>query len=174
MRCTQIKRCSKAMKVKALTEHLNIEITVYKELVGVLQKETENLVARDYKGLYETSSRKGHIVLRINHLSEVRQGLMNEAARSFGAESAGNLSEIIELASFMDAEALRTAQSAILSIVEGVKEINKLNALVVEGSLDNINKTLGLLSNFIPRNIYKPTGAFESIAEKGARLNEGV
>ena len=162
------------MLIRSLTEHLNIEITVYKELVAVLQKETENLVARDYQGLYETSSRKEHIVLRINHLSEVRQELMDEAARSFGVEPAGNLSEIIGLAAPMDAEALRTAQSAILSIVEGVKEINKLNALVVEGSLDNINKTLGLLSNFMPKNIYKPTGAFESIAEKGVRLNEGV
>ncbi len=162
------------MKLKALTEHLAKEIDVYKELVSVLQQETENLVARDYKGLYETSARKGHIVLRINHLSEVRQKLMNEAARSFGVESAFNLSELIELAPFTEAEPLRAAQSAILSIVEGVKEINKLNALVVEGSLDNINKTLGLLSNFIPKNIYKPTGAFESIAEKGTRLNEGV
>ncbi len=174
MPCMQIKRCFEVMSVKALTEHLNNEIAVYKELVGVLQKETENLVARDYKGLYETSGRKGHIVLRINHMSEVRQGLMNEAARSFGAEPGGNLSRIIELASFMDAEALRTAQNAILSIVEGVKEINKLNALVVEGSLDNINKTLGLLSNFMPKNVYKPTGAFQSIAEKGLRLNKGV
>ena len=162
------------MPVKTLTEHLGKEIAVYKELVSVLQKETENLVARDYQGLYDTSSRKGHIVLRINHLSEVRQELMNDAARSFGVGSVFNLSEIIELAPFMDAENLRAAQSAILSIVEGVKEINKLNALVVEGSLDNINKTLGLLSNFMPKNIYKPTGTFDTTTRKGTRLNEGV
>ncbi len=162
------------MSVQALTEHLGKEIAVYKELVSVLQKETESLVARDYQGLYDTSSRKGHIVLRINHLSEVRQELMNDAARSFDAGPVANLSEIIELASFMDAENLRAAQSAILSIVEGVKEINKLNALVVEGSLDNINKTLGLLSNFMPKNLYKPTGAFDSTVQKGTRLNEGV
>lgn len=162
------------MKIKDLTGHLKKEIAVYEELVGILQEETENLVSRDYKGLYDTSSRKEHIVLRIDCLGEVRLKLMNDAARSLGIDGFVNLSVIIELVAAEEKEELRMCQSAILSLIEGIKELNKVNALVVKGSLENINKTLGLLGNFLPKSVYRPTGAFEPIIPKGFRLNKGV
>jgi flagellar biosynthesis/type III secretory pathway chaperone len=163
------------MKIKNLIGHLKKEIAVYEDLVGILQEETENLVSMNYQGLYDTSSRKEHTVLRIDYMGEVRLKLMNDASRSLGIDGFVNLSAIIELvAAEREKEELRMCQSAILSLIEGIKELNKVNALVVEGSLENINKTLGLLGNFLPKNVYKPTGAFEPIAPKGFRLNEGA
>ncbi len=162
------------MKIKSLTEHLKKEIAVYEDLVGILQEETENLVSMDYQGLYDTSSRKEHTVLRIDYMGEVRLKLMNDASRSLGIDGFVNLSAIIELVAEREKEELRMCQSAILSLIEGIKELNKVNALVVEGSLENINKTLGLLGNFLPKNVYKPTGSFEPIESKGFRLNEGA
>lgn len=164
------------MGLQPFTGHLKNEITLYKELISILHKETENLVNRDYKGLYDTVAQKEHILTSLEALGRVRVRLMHDAAVFLGIEGPGeaNLSAIIECAG-EEKEELSDCQSTILSLIEGIKEINKVNSLVVKGSLENINKTLGFLGNFMPASTYKPSGAFDGgLTVKGSRFSEGA
>ena len=162
------------MEIQLLIEHLKKEISVYKEFIAVLQNETENVVARDYKGLYETIGGKELLLARIESLGKKRRELMDAAARAHGLEGEATLTSLIARAQDPLRRELRECQSTVFSLLESIKDINKVNSIAVKGSLDNIRKTLGFLSNFLPNVNYKPTGTFDGIAVKGGRFNKGA
>ncbi|MBE9529021.1 MAG: flagellar protein FlgN [Proteobacteria bacterium] len=162
------------MMVKALIEHLEKEIVVYRNLVEVQQAETENLTSKDYRGLYETIGRKEHLLLKVSSMGKDRARLMESIAGEFEGKDIVNISGILEQIGGPEHDRLKECQSAVLTLVDTIKEINKVNALFVEGSIENIKKTLGLLGNFMPKSVYKPTGDFYSSTLKGANLSEGA
>lgn len=163
------------MEIKDLIGHLNREIELFKDLIPVLHKETECLVGRDYKGLYETVSLKEHLVMRINAAGSVRQSLIRNTLAAFGgaADSGANLSAIIDLAG-SKASGVEECQKTLLSLASTIKEINRLNSTITQSSLDNVNKTLGFLGNFMQPSTYKASGSFDGFAVKGSRLSEGA
>lgn len=162
------------MEIQRLIDHLKKEISVYKEFIAVLHSETENVVARDYKSLYDTICRKEQLLARIGSFGRERRGLMSGVARANGLEGGSLLTSIIEKAQEPFRTELKGCQAVIFSLIESIKDINKVNSVAIKGSLDNIRKTLGFLSNFIPNVNYKPTGAFDGIEVKGGRLNKGA
>lgn len=166
------------MKLNLIVDHLVRETALFRELIAVLQKETVNLINRDYNGIHDTSAKKENILLRLTGMEKARKALVMEAAMAMNVEGVvreeAYLSTIIASAPQPYKDELLNHQSAIHSLIESVKEINKVNSLVVSESLDNINKTLGFLGNFIPNNNYKKTGAFQIRVTKGSHFNEGV
>lgn len=162
------------MEIQPLIEHLNKEISVYKEFIAILHSETENVVARDYKALYDTICGKEHLLARIGSFGGERRELMSAAARAGGLEGGATLTSIMEKAREPLRTELKGRQATIFSLIESIKEINKVNSIAIKGSLDNIRKTLGFLSSFIPNANYNPTGTFGGIEVKGGRLNKGA
>ena len=163
------------MEIKNLISHLFREAELFRDLISVLHRETECMVGRDYKGLYDTIGQKDHLAMRISAASSGRQALLKEALASLGGSCAGeaNLSAVIEL-SGSKGIALDEAQKTILSLASTVKEINGLNSRIVESSLGNVIKTLGFLGNFMQPGTYKASGSFDGFAVKGSRLSEGA
>jgi flagellar biosynthesis/type III secretory pathway chaperone len=158
-----------------LIGHLEKELELFKEFVAVLQKETENLISRDYKGLYETVSRKEHLLVRFEVLGSGRQSLMQATADSIGVSGKDlNLTRIIEGLAGNEKAEVKRLQAGILALLDSIREINKLNSLVVKESIENINKTLGMLTNFMPAGTYSHKGSFKGVAVKGTRLSEGA
>ncbi|MEK7773972.1 MAG: flagellar protein FlgN [Deltaproteobacteria bacterium] len=162
------------MEIQLIIEHLKKEISVFKEFIAALQNETENVVVRDYRGLYDTICRKELLLARIESLGRNRRELLTAAARAYGLEGEATLASLIDRAQDPLKRELRECQAAIFPLLESIKDINKVNGIAVKGSLDNIKKTLGFLGNFLPNVNYKPTGTFDGIAVKGGRLNKGA
>lgn len=162
------------MDVRELAEHLALEASAYRDLVGLLQKETRDLVERDYKALYDTVDSKQQTVGRIEALGRRRTALIAQAAADLTIGGEANLSAIIGRLTSPVREDLARLQETILALVESVREINSLNTLVVEGSLENIGKTLGFLGGFMPGTTYKRGGTIEGASPKGQRLSEGA
>lgn len=164
-----------ANAAEKLSQHLGKEISCYKDFIPVLQQETDNLINRDYKALYETVARKEGFLVKIASLGRTRIELMEEAAGEAGLSGDDvKLSRIIENTDQPLSDELTELRSKVLSLMESINEISRVNTLVVEGSLENINKTLGLLSNLAANKTYSPKGAFHQMELKGSRLNEGV
>lgn len=162
------------MVLKELAEHLALEASAYRDLVGLLQKETRDLVERDYKALYDTVDAKGQAVGRIEALGRRRAPLIAQAAGDLSLGVDANLSAIIARIESPMKGALARLQETILALIESVTEINSLNTLVVKGSLENIGKTLGFLGGFMPGTTYKRGGTIEGASPKGQRLSEGA
>lgn len=162
------------MKTRDLIAHLKGEAETYREFIGVLQAETENLVSRNYRGLYETTSRKEALMARIEGSARVRSELMEGAAREFGVEADGKLSTLAGAAPAPFASELSSLRDTLSTLIESIREISRVNASVVSDSLENVNKALGFLSSFRPSTVYKPTGAFDTVELKGSQLSEGA
>lgn len=162
------------MGSRELAEHLGLEASAYMDLVGILHKETRDLVERDYKALYDTVDSKQRAVGRIEELGRRRAALLATAARGLQIAVDANLSAVIERLSGSHRDELARLQETILALVESVREINSLNTLVVKGSLENIGKTLGFLGGFMPGTTYKRGGTIEGASPKGRRLSEGA
>ena len=162
------------MEIKAVIDHLARETSLFEELVSILQKENEDLVCRDYKALYETVCKKEHILVRIQDMERMRLRLVEEAAARLGIPAQANLLSIIKKAKHAEKVELENRLSKILTIAESIKEINRINGLIVKGCLDNVNKTLGFLGKFLTNNSYNTSGVFKGFAAKGTYFNEGV
>lgn len=163
------------MEINLVIEHLKKEIDLFKEFISVLQKETENIVGRDYRGLYDTVGLKENLISRIETAGGLRAKLIGEAADALGVNGEPSLTALIEKTSGVIEDTLRESQSTLLTLLESVIEISRLNTAVVRESLDNINKTLGFLGNFMPATVYNPAGSFAgSYSLKGSRLSEGA
>lgn len=160
--------------MRTLTDHLNKETALYRELVEILQKETEDLISRDYRGLYDTVARKEQVLNRIAKAAPERLRLIKEAASQLGMTGAAGLSAVIERVRGAEKEALMRARDMIVALIESAKEINTVNSLAIKDSLDNVKKTLGFLGNFLPGGTYKQSGAFDTASMKGSRLSEGA
>jgi flagellar biosynthesis/type III secretory pathway chaperone len=165
------------MDITHIINHLGSEATAYKEFIAVLQEETECLVSRNYKGLYETAGNKQALLSRIKKLNETRAALLARSARGLDASADGTaaaVSAIIDSAPPHQKEEFLRLHDSLGSLIDTIHEVNKVNSLVIKGSLEHINKTLGFFSNFMPGTVYKPTGAFGDISLKGSRLNKGA
>lgn len=160
--------------MKHLIDQLKKEIALYNDFIAILHRETENLVSRDYKGLYDTVSIKEHLLVRIDGCSMEREKLLKEAASTLGITGTINLSAIIERTVPGHKKDLKDCQRAILALIDSIKEINTVNSHVVSASMENINKTLALIGSFQPRNVYQSNGAYAGLSVKGHRLCEGA
>lgn len=163
------------METKNLIGHLKKEAELLKDLIQVLHKETECIVSRDYKALYETVGAKEHLVMRVNAAGGARNALIAECFAALGGSSNGeaSLSSVIELAG-ANGIALDECRTNLLSLASTVKDINSLNSIITESSMQNVTKTLGFLGNFVQKSTYKATGSFDGFALKGSRLSEGA
>lgn len=163
------------MENENLTGHLKREIELFKDLIAVLHRETECMVGRDYKGLYETVSQKDLLAMRIHAATEARQPLLKEALAALGCAPGQevNLTSLIEMAP-ASAPVLEECQKTLFSLASTIKEINGLNSLIIESSMESVARTLGFLGNFMQPSTYKATGSFDGFAVKGSRLSEGA
>ncbi|HEY4707758.1 MAG TPA: flagellar protein FlgN [Thermodesulfobacteriota bacterium] len=163
------------MEIDRLIGHLNGEIRLCKELVSLLQRETEAIVSRDYRALYEIVGQKEHLVTRVNAQSEARADFIRAALAFLGApQEEPSLAAVIEMVRGPARQDIENCRSTLQTLASSIKELNSLNARVIENSLENVRKTLGFLGNFLQPSVYKPGGKMDEFAPKGSRLNKGA
>lgn len=163
------------MEIDRLIGHLNGEIRLCKELVSLLQRETEAIVSRDYRALYEIVGQKEHLVMRVNAQSEARADFIRAALASLGApQEEPSLAAVIEKARGPARQDIENCRSTLQTLASSIRELNSLNARVIENSLENVRKTLGFLGNFLQPSVYKPGGKMDEFAPKGSRLSKGA
>jgi flagellar biosynthesis/type III secretory pathway chaperone len=158
-----------------LIGHLKIEIALCKDLIAVLQRETESIVARDYKALYEAACEKEGLVRKVNASAGARTRHVEEACAFLGIQADGgqHLDRIIERGGALASE-IDGCLKTLASLAASIRELNELNSLAISSSLENVKKTLGFLGNFLQPSAYKPGGGAEGLAFKGSRLSKGA
>lgn len=170
------RRIELKMNMTNIIEHLGKEAAAYKEFISVLQQETECLVSRDYKGLYEAAGAKEALLSRIQRLMGARAALLKAFAQSLSLEGPAEeaISAMLGSVPPEQKKAFIKNQSIVSNFIDTIKEVSRVNSLVIRNSLEHINKTLGFFGNFMPGVVYKPSGAFGEIPMKGSRLSEGA
>ena len=127
------------MTADAAEEILNEELKGYKALLSLLQRERVCLLGFDTESYEAISKEKDTLVFRLRLLDEERQRVMS---RLFGGEM--NLKRIAEATG--NARLLEI-RSTFLSLLQGVEELNNLNRMLIDRSLNYLRGTARFLSS---------------------------
>src|SRR3989337_2615754 len=115
------------MNMTNIIEHLGKEACAYKEFISVLQQETECLVSRDYKGLYEAAGAKEALLSRIQRLVDARAGLLKAFANSLSIDGPAEKAISAMLGSVPPGqkEEFIKNQSIVSNLIDTIKEVNR-------------------------------------------------
>jgi flagellar biosynthesis/type III secretory pathway chaperone len=123
---------------------LSEQVAGYRTLLEVLQRERSCLVHVDPAGVEALSKEKDTIVLKLRLLEEERIRLVTAFARSLGIDEKSALEKLAEVTGDSDFRRLRLQ---LISLLQGIMELNDFNRVLIERSSAVIKNALGFLGS---------------------------
>ena len=157
--------------MKALIEHINREIEEYKLLIDVLHVETEALKKRDYKHILQIVAQKEALLSKIEKMGSIRRTLIEKTAERYHLPA--TISALLDTEG-PERDELYRSVNMLRTLIESSIEINRVNRLTARASMENIQKMLNVLKNFIPHTTYNRNGTADEIDVRGIQLREGA
>lgn len=146
-----------------LANSLSEEQKIASELLEVLQKEQDSLVAADVESLMNLTKDKARIASRMSDLAKQRYDVLAEAG--FDASETGMQAWTDSAAA---TPAVRDAWKALLSLARSGKEHNRINGLLISQHMSSNQSALRVLySHAQGGNFYGPDG--QSTGKVGGR-----
>lgn len=144
-----------------LVECLENLVKVYRNLLEVVRREKEILVASKLDDLNENNKSKDAMLVRIRSLENQRTKCARDLAQAVGVDiEQPRLLEIANNAPANWADRLRNLHSVLDLLVRRVAEVNKQNEELVQAALNNISGAMDAIRDGLkPRsNVYGPRG----------------
>ncbi len=145
--------------VQAITSILKEQISSYKLLLDLLQRERICLVEIDAEKVEEFSKEKSTILMRLRLLEEERAKLIEEFAEDRGIPGNINLQRLGELTGDSIFANLR---SQLRSLLQSIEEMNEFNKILIDRSIRYFKASTGFFSSFSSEPTQKSTGALLS------------
>jgi flagellar biosynthesis/type III secretory pathway chaperone len=143
----------------ALISILDEQISAYKMLLDLLKRERACLIDFDGQKVEEISKEKDTVIMRLRLLEDERQRLIKKFTEDNGISSDINLEEIGKITGNNIYLELR---SKLLSLLQGIEEMNKFNSVLIDRSINHIRTTSGFFNSFGSDNVPQTTGVFLS------------
>ena len=144
---------------EAILNILKEQIRTYKILHDLLKKERAHLIKINAEKVEEISKEKDTVVMKLRLLEEERLRLMKRYAEEKHVSSDINLRELGELSGNTHFPELR---SQLISLLQGIEEMNKFNSILIERSINHIRSTANFFSLFKSESIPHATGVLLS------------
>jgi flagellar biosynthesis/type III secretory pathway chaperone len=123
---------------------LSEQVAGYRMLLEILQRERECLVHIDPAGVETLSKEKDTIVLKLRLLEEERIRLVQAFARNLGVDERSALEKLAEVTGDGDFQRLRLQ---LISLLQGIMELNDFNRVLIERSSAVIKNALNFLGS---------------------------
>lgn len=134
------------MRVAAAIEKiLRDQVSAYRKLLELLNRERASLVNIREAQVEELSKEKDTILMKLRLLEEERQRLLREYAEAHNVTEEINLEKLGELTGNSAFSSLR---SRLLSLLQGIEEINRFNTVLINRSLQYIRTTTNFFHSF--------------------------
>jgi flagellar biosynthesis/type III secretory pathway chaperone len=130
--------------VESIKSILSEQVAGYRTLLEVLRREREYLVHVDPSGVETLSKEKDTIVLKLRLLEEERIRLVHAFARNLGIDEQSALEKLAEVTGDGDFRRLRLQ---LISLLQGIMELNDFNRVLIERSSAVIKNALGFLGS---------------------------
>jgi flagellar biosynthesis/type III secretory pathway chaperone len=124
-----------------LTEQINN----YRVLLELLQRERECLINLDVDEVENLSKEKDTIVLKLRLLEEERIRLIKKYSADNAIKESVSLQELFRLTADKDFQLIR---SQLISLLQGIRELNEFNMVLIERSLSVVRHSVGFLESF--------------------------
>ncbi len=129
-------------KIQRLIEIMDVLIDLHRRLLNVEESKIEAIVNQDWKRLQVLLQESEILMSEIEDVEEERIRLIKDA----GYDAESSISEISVKLPENIRVLLEKSRDNLIGIVNELKEINRKTRAMLEGSLEVINFTLGLLS----------------------------
>jgi hypothetical protein len=123
---------------------LSEQVAGYRTLLEILRRERECLVHIDPAGVETLSKEKDTIVLKLRLLEEERIRLVQAFARNLGIDEQSAFEKLAEVTSDGDFRRLRLQ---LISLLQGIMELNDFNRVLIERSSTVIKNALNFLGS---------------------------
>lgn len=143
----------------AIINILKEQINTYKVLYSLLKKERKCLVDMASEQVEEISKEKDTVLMRLRLLEEERQRLLKQFSEDNDVDVDINLEEIGR----MTGDSIFTdLRSQLLSLLQGIEEMNKFNSILIERTIKHIRTTNGFFKSFARDHAVKSSGVLLS------------
>ncbi|MEW6599411.1 MAG: flagellar protein FlgN [Nitrospirota bacterium] len=130
---------------KAIVSILQEQIKTYKVFQDLLNRERECLVKIDSEKVDEISKEKDTVIMKLRLLEEERQRLIKQFAEDNGLEMDINLDR---LGQCTGNSAFHEIRSLLLSLLQSVEEMNRVNSILIDRSLNHVKNNLNFFNLF--------------------------
>lgn len=129
----------------AIISILKEQVKTYRVLHDLLSKERTCLIEIDAEKVEAISKEKDTVIMRLRLLEEERQRLIRQFTEDNGFSRDINLDE---LGRITGNSAFSDLRSSMLSLLQGIEEMNRFNSILIERSLNHIKTTTNFFSLF--------------------------
>lgn len=144
---------------KAIISILQEQIKTYKVFHDLLNSERACLVKIDSEKVDEISKVKDTVIMKLRLLEEERQRLIKKYAGDNGFEMDINLEKLGQLTGN---SAFHEMRSQLLSLLQSIEEMNRLNSILIDRSLNHIKTTTNFFNLFKKEQSPNSTGVLLS------------
>jgi hypothetical protein len=121
------------------------QIDGYRSLLDLLQRERECLLNLDASGVESISKEKDTTVMRLRLIEEERVRLVGKFSRENMIGGETNLQMLSEITKD---DTFRTLRLQLISLLQGIEELNAFNKVLIGRSLNFIKNSMGFLESF--------------------------
>jgi len=129
----------------ALKCTLQEQINAYSDLFNLLKEERACLIDIQPAEIERISKEKDTYVMRLRLLEEERQRLTSDFARLNGLSQEISLEDI---GGFTGDPAFMDIRSRLLSILQGIEEMNRFNSVLIDRTLQYVRTATGFFNSF--------------------------
>lgn len=156
---------------KNLEKCLDGLIKVYRQVLNVVRKEREILIAANLDELNENNKTKETMLIKARQLEADRI----QVAKAFAlAEGLSESTRLLEFANHMGGESgdrLRNMQSVLELLLKRVRELNVQNEVLVNSALEKVTGAMGSICNSLKdKPTYKKTGGVTNRPTESGQL----
>jgi flagellar biosynthesis/type III secretory pathway chaperone len=145
---------------KNLTDVLDDEIKVYRNMLDLVRREKEVLISAQIIELEDCNKAKETMVLKIRGLERQREKAAREMGHAVGLQLENP--RLLEIATkLIDPESskIRSIHSTMTLLIGRIKEINDANEDLIQASLKMVNGALGAIKQTLqPKSTYAASG----------------
>jgi len=138
-----------------LVSLLKEQLRTYRVFHELLNRERTCLVEMNASAVEDISREKDTVLLKLRLLEEERQRLIEDFRVRSGTQGPVNLEELGRITGNNDFSALRTS---LLSVIQGIDEMNKFNGVLIDRSLNHIRTTNSFINLFHGDRDARPSG----------------
>jgi flagellar biosynthesis/type III secretory pathway chaperone len=160
-------------KFCGLLEH---EANLYRQLLAVIEKEKQAVVATNLTELNEAAKVKDNLLLKLRILDEQRHHQLRLLADDLKQPLEElNLSKLARLVEAPHATRLDRLRSALVTIITKIQQANERNRALFSHSLELVKSSMNLLNNVMTSTpVYFPTGNLRHRDQTGKILHGEV
>ncbi len=160
-------------KFCGLLEH---EADLYRELLAIIDKEKQAVVATNLAELNEAAKIKDNLLLKLRILDEQRHHQLRLLADDLKQPVEElNLSKLAGLVEAPHATRLNRLRSALETIIVKIQQANERNRALFSHSLELVKSSMNLLNNVMTSTpVYFPTGNLRHSDQTGKILHGEV